>query len=151
MFGQERVRVAALKLGLDEVVKGLEAQPLIDWAELTAAKLALMRALFDDLGDDLDAGDFGDALARFRARGGVLLENMCDSKPSTHGTYKKIGTAGIGEAGRSHGKTQTARRCEHSRRRIAARLPFTCSCSGSPMPRWPLRKRGHGRWEWGSA
>jgi 4-alpha-glucanotransferase len=74
VFGQERVRVAALKLELDEVVEGLEAQPLIDWAESTAAKLALMRALFDDLGDDLDAGDFGDALARFRARGSVLLE-----------------------------------------------------------------------------
>jgi 4-alpha-glucanotransferase len=74
VFGPERVRVPALKLGLDEAVKALEAQPLIDWAESTAAKLALLRALFDDLWDDLDAGDFGDAFARFRARGGVLLE-----------------------------------------------------------------------------
>jgi 4-alpha-glucanotransferase len=74
VFGQERVRAAAQKLGLDERVKGLEAQPLIDWAQSTAAKLDLLRGLFDDLWDDLNASDFGNAFARFRAGGGALLE-----------------------------------------------------------------------------
>jgi 4-alpha-glucanotransferase len=74
VLGRERVCRAAQKLGLDERIRSLEAQPLIDWAESTAAKLALLRGLFDDLWDDLDASDLGNGLASFRARHGVLLE-----------------------------------------------------------------------------
>jgi 4-alpha-glucanotransferase len=74
VFGQERVRAVAQKLGLDERMKDLEARALIDWPESTAAKLALLRGLFDDLWDGLDASDLGNALASFRARHGVLLE-----------------------------------------------------------------------------
>jgi 4-alpha-glucanotransferase len=74
VFGPERVRASAQKLGLDERAKGLEAQPLVDWAESTAAKLALLRCLFEDLWDDVDASDFGDAFASFRSKGGALLE-----------------------------------------------------------------------------
>jgi 4-alpha-glucanotransferase len=75
VFRQGRVRAAAQRLGLDGHMKGLEARPLIDWTESTAAKLALLRGLFDDLWDDLDASDLGIAFARFRASGGALLEN----------------------------------------------------------------------------
>jgi 4-alpha-glucanotransferase len=74
VFGQARIRAVAQKLGLHQNVKTLEAQPLIDWTESTAAKLALLRGLFDDVRADLDASDLGKAFARFRAGGGVLLE-----------------------------------------------------------------------------
>jgi 4-alpha-glucanotransferase len=75
VFGRERVHAAAQKLGLDQHMRRLEAKPLIDWAESTAAKISLLRGLFDDLWDDLDWRDLGQAFAHFRERGGVLLEN----------------------------------------------------------------------------
>jgi 4-alpha-glucanotransferase len=75
LFGQERVRTAAQRLGLGELMSTLEAQPLIDWAESTTAKLALFRGLFDDVWDELETSDLGSAFARFRAGGGALLEN----------------------------------------------------------------------------
>jgi 4-alpha-glucanotransferase len=74
VLGRERVHAAARKLGLDNQTKILETQPLIDWRESTAAKLVLFRGLFDDLWDDLQGSDLGDAFARFRAEGGPLLE-----------------------------------------------------------------------------
>jgi 4-alpha-glucanotransferase len=67
--------MAAQRLGLNGHTKNLEAQPLINWVESTAAKLALLRGLFDDVWDAIEASDLGSAFARFRAEGGVLLEN----------------------------------------------------------------------------
>jgi 4-alpha-glucanotransferase len=73
VFGQERVSAISQKLGLAKQAKALEEQPLIDWAASAAAKLALFRGLFEDL-YVRNASDRGDDFARFRTRGGALLE-----------------------------------------------------------------------------
>ena len=151
VFGQERVRATAQKLGLDEQAKVLEdatahrlggarprrSSPCSAASSMTCGMISTRAIL------ETPSRAFAQEAAR-------CSRSMRVSKPSTHGSFNKIAIAGIGEAGRSRGKTPTARRCENFRRRIAARSPFTSSCSGWPTPRWPPRKRNHARREWGS-
>jgi 4-alpha-glucanotransferase len=74
VFGQECVSAIAQKLGLAERGRALEAQPLIDWEDSTAAKLALFRGLFDDFCEGQHASELRSAFVQFRKRGGLLLE-----------------------------------------------------------------------------
>jgi 4-alpha-glucanotransferase len=77
VFGKDRVASIAGELGLAETLSTLESADLIDWPKCAAAKLAVLRRLFDttaglDGGGDL--GSPGATLADFRRRGGDLLE-----------------------------------------------------------------------------
>lgn len=74
VFGEAQVARAMQESGLNGTFGRLEGEKLIDWPGSAAAKLALLRALFDGF---LDGPDFEGALgadfARFRADGGELL------------------------------------------------------------------------------
>jgi 4-alpha-glucanotransferase len=74
VFGRKCVSAIVQELGLAERSKVLEVQPLIDWEGSTAAKLTLFRSLFDRFWGGLDASELGSAFARFRTRGGPLLQ-----------------------------------------------------------------------------
>ncbi len=74
VFGEERVAQALHDAGLAETFAKLEALPLIDWPQSADAKLALFRALFDDIADGPEStSPLGADFARFRADGGTLL------------------------------------------------------------------------------
>ena len=74
VFGRERVVEAMARAGLGETFSRLEALPLIDWNAAAAAKLALLRGLFDSFLAAPDAmGTLAADLARFRADGGESL------------------------------------------------------------------------------
>lgn len=74
VFGEEQTGEAIREAGLQDTFARLEPESLIDWPVAGTAKLALLRALFDNFADAPDA----DALliadfASFRAEGGDLL------------------------------------------------------------------------------
>jgi len=74
VFGAEHVAQAMREAGVKEAFARLEGEKLIDWPASSAAKLALLRALFDSFLDGPDAeGPLGADFARFRADGGDLL------------------------------------------------------------------------------
>jgi 4-alpha-glucanotransferase len=77
IFGEARVASVIGELALTEQWTALEAADLIDWPRCAAAKLAVLRRLFESVGGPSEHGDpgsHGRALADFRARGGDLLE-----------------------------------------------------------------------------
>ena len=65
VFGEQHVAQAMAEAGLGEAFARLEALKLIDWPEAAAAKLALLRALFDDFMAEPEAN--GAARDRLRA------------------------------------------------------------------------------------
>jgi 4-alpha-glucanotransferase len=74
VFDAQQVAQAMAEANVGEAFARLEAQKLIDWPEAAAAKLALLRALFDDFMAEPDAnGALATDFARFRADGGDLL------------------------------------------------------------------------------
>ena len=74
VFSAEQVGHAMLESGLGEAFGRLEEEKLIDWPASSAAKLALLRALFDSFLDGPDAeGALRADFASFRADGGDLL------------------------------------------------------------------------------
>jgi 4-alpha-glucanotransferase len=74
VFGAEYVARAMAEAGLAETFARLEALKLIDWPGAAAAKLALLRTLFDDFMTEPEAnGALATDFARFRADGGDLL------------------------------------------------------------------------------
>jgi 4-alpha-glucanotransferase len=74
VFGAQHVAQAMAEAGLDETFARLEALKLIDWQESAAAKLALLRALFDRfMAHHEPSSALATDFARFRADGGDLL------------------------------------------------------------------------------
>jgi 4-alpha-glucanotransferase len=74
VFGAEYVARAMAEAGVGEAFVRLEALKLIDWPAAAAAKLALLRTLFDDFMAEPEAnGALATDFARFRADGGDLL------------------------------------------------------------------------------
>jgi 4-alpha-glucanotransferase len=74
VFGTEQIGQAMQDSGLGGAFGRLEEERLIDWPASSAAKLGLLRALFDGFlgGPDVE-GPLGADFARFRADGGDLL------------------------------------------------------------------------------
>ncbi|MGA3400458.1 MAG: 4-alpha-glucanotransferase [Acetobacteraceae bacterium] len=74
VFGAEQCARAVQEAGVGEAFGRLEGEKLIDWPASSAAKLGLLRALFDRFLGGADAeGPLGADFARFRADGGSLL------------------------------------------------------------------------------
>jgi 4-alpha-glucanotransferase len=74
VFGTEQIAQAMRQSGLGDTFGRLEEEKLIDWPASSAAKLALLRALFDSFLDGPDAeGMLRVDFASFRADGGDLL------------------------------------------------------------------------------
>lgn len=75
VFSEEQIAQAMREAGLHEAFARLEEEKLIDWLGSSAAKLALLRALFDAfLGGPEAQGLLGADFGRFRADGGDLLQ-----------------------------------------------------------------------------
>ena len=139
VFGAERVAAVVGELGLGEQYRALEAAELIDWPGSAAAKLAVFRRLFDDLGrrGDGDPGDVQQSLAEFRRQGGDVIEQHalfevlagCAASPP-------IARTGVGGNGRNNGGTRRARPCANSPALTAKRSRSRFSSSGSPTARW---------------
>ena len=74
VFGDAPVAQAMREAGLADAFARLEGEKLIDWPASSAAKLDLLRALFDGflLGPEAE-GPLGADFARYRADGGELL------------------------------------------------------------------------------
>jgi len=74
VLGDEQVTAAIRDVGLHDSLARLEAEQFIDYTASAAAKLDLLRALFDGFigGPDAD-GSLGADFASFRAEGGDLL------------------------------------------------------------------------------
>ncbi len=74
LFGAEHMGLVMQASGLGEAFERLEGLPLIDWPAAAAAKLDLLRALFDRFLRSPDSeGPLGADFASFRADGGSLL------------------------------------------------------------------------------
>jgi 4-alpha-glucanotransferase len=74
VLGAQSVANALSDAGLGETFARLESMKLIDWPEAAAAKLALLRALFDSFMADYGSnGALAADFAGFRADGGDLL------------------------------------------------------------------------------
>jgi 4-alpha-glucanotransferase len=74
LFGPAQIARAMTDSGAGEAFGRLEGEKLIDWPASCAAKLGLLRALFDNfLGGPEAEGPLGADFARFRADGGDLL------------------------------------------------------------------------------
>jgi 4-alpha-glucanotransferase len=74
VFGEQHVAQAIAEAGLGDVFARLEALKLIDWPEAAAAKLSLLRVLFEDFTAEPEAnGALATDFALFRADGGNLL------------------------------------------------------------------------------
>ena len=74
VFGDDHLAAAVQDTGLPDTFACLEAQALIDYPASAAAKLALLRSLFDGFINSSDAdGPLGADFAGFRAEGGDLL------------------------------------------------------------------------------
>jgi 4-alpha-glucanotransferase len=74
VFGAEQIAYAMQDAGVGEAFARLEAERLIDWPASSAAKIGLLRALFDSFLNGPDAeGSLGVDFASFRADGGDLL------------------------------------------------------------------------------
>lgn len=74
VFGEDHVAAVMQEAGLQVDFARLEAERLIDWPASAAAKLTLLRALFDAFFRGPDAeGPLGGDFASFRAEGGDLL------------------------------------------------------------------------------
>jgi 4-alpha-glucanotransferase len=97
LFGAERVEALTHGLGLHEAMRRHEAQPLLDWPGAAAAKLSLLRALYEDASPRLDAG--ADALGmdyrRYVQAGGARLRE--------HATFEALHAAALAQdPGRWH-------------------------------------------------
>jgi 4-alpha-glucanotransferase len=92
VFDPQHVAQAMAEAGVGEAFARLEALKLIDWPEAAAAKLALLRALFDWFMAEPEAhGALATDFARFRADGGDLLAQhvtfeALHAEQSAHGT-----------------------------------------------------------------
>jgi 4-alpha-glucanotransferase len=77
LLGADRVAAARQEAGLAAEMARLEALPSIDWAAAAAAKLTLLRRLFDGFLADLEGngGPLAADFAGFRREGGELLEH----------------------------------------------------------------------------
>lgn len=75
LFGEALVGSAAQAHDLTVRSSRLELPDLIDWPESSAAKLELLRTLFDAFWKTHTTSELGRAFGSFRARGGALLEN----------------------------------------------------------------------------
>ena len=74
VFGAQHVASEVAAAGLGEAFAKLESLTLIDWQEAAAAKLALLRALFEGfMAEHESDGSLAADFARFRADGGDLL------------------------------------------------------------------------------
>jgi 4-alpha-glucanotransferase len=74
VFGAEHVARAMADASLGETFARLEALKLIDWPAAAAARLSLLRALFDDFtAEPVANGALVSDFAQFRADGGDLL------------------------------------------------------------------------------
>lgn len=74
VLGETAAQAAIEKAGVAKELQELEALELIDWPRSVAAKLAVLRALFDGFNEQDDAAHKHD-LARFVKRGGRALED----------------------------------------------------------------------------
>ena len=142
VFGAEHVAQAMQDAGVGEAFARLEREKLIDWPASAAAKLGLLRALFDGFlgGPDAD-GPLGADFASFRAEGGDLLISMPPSRRCMP-TGRQSMTGG---AGRSTCATPTARRSPPLPHPTATRCGSTNSCNGWPTARWRRRRTGRAR------
>jgi 4-alpha-glucanotransferase len=83
VFGEDYVAQEMSAAGLGEAFARLESLTLIDWQEAAAAKLALLRALFEGfMAEQESNGPLAADFARFRADGGDLL--------SQHATFEAL-------------------------------------------------------------
>ncbi len=74
VFDAQQVAAAMADAGAGETFARLEALTLIDWPAAAAAKLSVLRALYDDFAAYSEAhGALASDFARFRADGGNLL------------------------------------------------------------------------------
>jgi 4-alpha-glucanotransferase len=74
VFGAQHVANEVAAAGLGEAFAKLESLTLIDWQDAAAAKLALLRALFEGfMAEHESDGPLAADFARFRADGGDLL------------------------------------------------------------------------------
>jgi 4-alpha-glucanotransferase len=86
VFGAEPCARAAQDAGIGDAFARFEGQKLIDWPASSAAKLALLRALFDNFVGGPDAeGALGVDFASFRADAGDLLHQ--------HATFEALNAA----------------------------------------------------------
>ena len=89
IFGEAAVRSVAERLGLQQEQTRLEQEPLIDWPAAARAKLAILRALYDNSTPRLN--DTNDALARnyrsFILAGGEALQQ--------HATFESLHAAAL--------------------------------------------------------
>jgi 4-alpha-glucanotransferase len=76
VFGHERVAAAIGDLALTERLESFENADLIDWSACAAAKLTILRRLFDGMSEQeaASSGDEALSFANFQRRGGELLE-----------------------------------------------------------------------------
>ena len=79
LLGRTAVDRAIEASGVADTLARCEGDTLLDWPAAAGAKLAWLRALCDDLmlREDAQAQRLRQALAAFRAAGGVMLENHC--------------------------------------------------------------------------
>ncbi|WP_346796136.1 4-alpha-glucanotransferase [Halomonas sp. Bachu 37] len=86
LLGEARVHQAQAGTGLEEKMRHLEADDLLDWPEAARTKLTWLRFLYDDLmaGEDEDSQALRQQLEEFRRAGGDLLENHCRFEALQH-------------------------------------------------------------------
>jgi 4-alpha-glucanotransferase len=86
LFGEASVALAIQEAGLNDAFARLAGEKLIDWPASSAAKIGVLRTLFDSLlGAPLAEGPLGADFAHFRAEGGDLLRQ--------HATFEALHAA----------------------------------------------------------
>ena len=124
--------------------RALEALKLIDWPAAAAAKLALLRALFDRLHGRAEAdGALAADFARFRADGGDLLAQhaVFEALHAEQSAAEQV----IGDTGRSICAIRRVPRSRYSPPRVATKCCSMYSCNGWPIARSRRRSSAPGR------
>ncbi|GGY76921.1 4-alpha-glucanotransferase [Marinobacter zhanjiangensis] len=79
IFGESRVQAAIARCGLEQRLENLESLALIDWPAVGRAKLAWLRALYEDFAEGGCSNDSAlyQQFMEFREHGGETLEDHC--------------------------------------------------------------------------